>query len=161
MPDVTEIPLPGIGVRHEFSTASGVPIGVLTHRGGRRELMVYDAGDRDTARVAVRLTADDSRTLAELLGATSVSERATATAHIEGLAIDWLTVAEAKVGAEGKAIADLQIRTRTGVSIIAILRDETPIPAPEPSVLLLPGDTAVVTGTVQGMEAARRLLTVG
>ncbi|HVF33424.1 MAG TPA: TrkA C-terminal domain-containing protein [Acidimicrobiales bacterium] len=159
MPDVTEIPLPGIGVRHEFRTASGVPIGVLTHRGGRRELVVYDAGDLDTARVAVRLTADDSRTLAELLGASSVSERAAATASIEGLSIDWLTVAAERVGPEGKAIAELEIRSRTGVSIIAILRDETPIPAPEPSVVLLPGDTAVVTGTAQGMDAARRLLT--
>ena len=161
MPDVTEIPLPGIGVRHEFTTGSGVPVGVLTHRGGRRELVIYDPGDRDATQVAVRLTADDSRTLAELLGATSISERAAATTRIEGLAIDWLTVADEKVGRDGKAIAELAIRTRTGVSIIAIIRGETAIPAPEPSVLLLPGDTAVVTGTVDGMEAARRLLTAG
>lgn len=159
MPDVTEVPLPGIGVRHEFSTEHGVPIGVLTHRGGRRELLVYDASDPDTCRAAVRLSPDDSRTLAELLGATSVSERAAATAHIEGLSIDWLPVAEEKVGADGTAIADLAIRTRTGVSIIAIIRDDTPIPAPEPTVLLCPGDTAVVTGTAAGMEAARALLT--
>lgn len=161
MPDVTEIPLPGIGVRHEFSTDSGVPIGVLTHRGGRRELLVYDVHDPDTCRASVRLTADDSRTLAELLGAATVSERATATAHIEGLAIDWLEVAPEKVGPEGQAIADLAIRTRTGVSIIAIIRDDVPIPAPEPTVVLLPGDTAVVTGTAEGMTAARRLLTTG
>lgn len=159
MPDVTEVPLPGIGVRHEFSTEHGVPIGVLTHRGGRRELLVYDASDPDTCRAAVRLSPDDSRTLAELLGATSVSERAAATAHIEGLSIDWLPVAEEKVGAGGTAIADLAIRTRTGVSIIAIIRDDNPIPAPEPTVLLRPGDTAVVTGTAAGMEAARALLT--
>ena len=158
---VTEIPLPGIGVRHEFATSGGVPVGVLTHRGGRRELLVYDTDDRDTARVSVRLDADDARTLAELLGATTVSERATATANIEGLAIDWLTVAEARVGRDGTPIADLAIRTRTGVSIIAILRDGDPIPAPEPTVRLLPGDTAVVTGTAEGMAAARRLLTAG
>ena len=159
MPDVTEIPLPGIGVRHEFSTEGGVPIGVLTHRGGRRELLVYDPTDTDTCRASVRLSPDDSRTLAELLGAATVSERATATAHIEGLAIDWLEVAAEKVGAEGKAIADLAIRTRTGVSIIAIIRDDNPIPAPEPTVVLRPGDTAVVTGTAEGMTAARQLLT--
>ena len=159
MPDVTEVPLPGIGVRHEFRTDHGVPLGVLTHRGGRRELLVYDASDPDTCRASVRLSPDDSRTLAELLGATSVSERAVGTAHIEGLAIDWLPVAEEKVGPQGTAIADLAIRTRTGVSIIAIIRDDTPIPAPEPTVLLCPGDTAVVTGTPAGMDAARALLT--
>jgi TrkA domain protein len=159
MGDVTEVPLPGIGVRHEFSTASGVPLAVLTHRGGRRELLVYDRDDPDRAARSVRLDPDDARTLAELLGATSVSERAAATADIEGLAIDWLLVAAAKVGADGTTIADLAIRSRTGASIIAVLRDETPIPAPEPTALLLPGDTAVVTGTVEGMAAARRLLT--
>lgn len=159
MPDVTEVPLPGIGVRHEFQTEHGVPLGVLTHRGGRRELLVYDATDPDTCRAAVRLSSDDSRTLAELLGATSVSERAVGTAHIEGLAIDWLPVAEEKVGRDGTAIADLAIRTRTGVSIIAIIRDDTPIPAPDPTVLLCPGDMAVVTGTAAGMDAARDLLT--
>ena len=159
MPDVTEVPLPGIGVRHEFATEGGVPVGVLTHRGGRRELLIYDPADHDTCLASIRLSPDDSRTLAELLGASTVSERATATAHIEGLAIDWLTVAEEKVGPEGTAIADLAIRTRTGVSIIAIIRDDAPIPAPEPSALLLPGDTAVVTGTAHGMTAARRLLT--
>jgi TrkA domain protein len=77
------------------------------------------------------------------------------------LAIDWLTVAAEKVGGDGTAIADLAIRTRTGVSIIAIIRDDTPIPAPEPTVRLLPGDTAVVTGTADGMTAARQLLTSG
>lgn len=159
MPDVTEVPLPGIGVRHEFATDGGVPIGVLTHRGGRRELLIYDPSDHDTCRASVRLSPDDSRTLAELLGAATVSERATATAHIEGLAIDWLTISAEKVGPEGTAIADLAIRTRTGVSIIALIRDDTPIPAPEPTARLLPGDTAVVTGTAAGMAAARQLLT--
>ena len=36
MPEVRETLLPGVGVRHEFTTASGERVAVLTHRGGRR-----------------------------------------------------------------------------------------------------------------------------
>ena len=46
MRDVTETPLPGVGVRFEFTSGAGERVGVLVHRGGRRELMVYDAADR-------------------------------------------------------------------------------------------------------------------
>ena len=40
MPEVRETMLPGVGVRHEFETADGERVAVLTHRGGRRELAV-------------------------------------------------------------------------------------------------------------------------
>ena len=159
MAEVSETVLPGIGVRHEFDTSDGVRIGVLTHRGGRRELLVYDAHDPDSVSSHVRLDHDETRTLAELLGASSVSEKAAAMERIEGLAIDWVRVDPEQVGENGKAIAELQMRTNTGVSIIAVLRGEVPVPAPGPEEVLLPGDTVVVTGTPEGIEKARALLT--
>lgn len=158
MVEVDEVLLPGRGVRHEFATASGVRVGVLTHRGGRRELLVYDVDDPDTCRAAVQLDADESHALGELLGATLVSERVAAMERIAGLAIDWLTVDVATVGEDGTAIADLALRTRTGVSIVALLRGDVAIPAPGPDDRLLPGDTAIVTGTPEGIEQARTLL---
>ena len=158
MAEVTEVALPGIGVRHEFDTTEGVRVGVLTHRGGRRELLVYDSDDVDAVRAVVRLNPDETRTLAELLGASSVSEKAAAMERIEGLAIDWVRVDAARVEG-GKAIAELQMRTRTGVSIIAILRGDVPVPAPGPEEILQAGDTVVVTGTPEGIDKARALLT--
>jgi TrkA domain protein len=159
MGEVTEVRLPGIGVRHEFDTADGVRVGVLTHRGGRRELLVYAEDDPDRCRTTVQLDSDDTRTLAELLGASQVSESVAAMERIAGLAIAWLPVETDAIGAGGRAIADLAMRTQTGVSIIAVLRGDTPIPAPEPTELLLPGDIAVVAGTPEGIERARALLT--
>ncbi len=47
MADVTEVRLPRVGVRHEFTTAEGERIGVLSHRNGRREIVVYDRDDPD------------------------------------------------------------------------------------------------------------------
>ena len=45
MPDVSETLLPGVGVRHEFVTASGERVAVLTHRTGRREVAIYDRAE--------------------------------------------------------------------------------------------------------------------
>lgn len=72
MPLVTEIPLPGVGVRYEFLTEDGAHVGVVHHRSGVRELVLFEREDPDTSHVLVRLGPDDSRTLAELLGVSQV-----------------------------------------------------------------------------------------
>jgi TrkA domain protein len=43
--------------------------------------------------------------------------------------------------------ADTQARSRTGVSIVAVLRAQTAFPAPTPDSGFQAGDTAVVVGT--------------
>ena len=80
--------------------------------------------------------------------------------QVEGLAIDWLPVLD-DAHAAGRTIGDLRLRTRTGVSIVAALRDGTAFPAPEPSFLIQPGDTLVVVGTPEGIEAASEIMTHG
>jgi TrkA domain protein len=50
------------------------------------------------------------------------------------------------------------MRTRTGVSIIAVIRGEAAIPAPGPEMLLLGGDIVVVVGLAEGIDSAARLL---
>jgi TrkA domain protein len=158
MPDVTETPLPGVGVRHEFATSSGERLAVLSHRSGRRELVVYDRDDPDTARTVLHLDRDDTRTLAELLGATQVSEALTAVQQrLEGLAIDWITVPAGSRFATA-SIAEGEFRSRTGASIVAVVRGETTIPAPEPDHRFEPGDVAVAVGTPQGLAELRHLL---
>ena len=74
--DIQETNLPGVGLRHDFTTRAGRQLGVVTHRTGRRDLLVYDRDDPDACSTLLRLDPDDTRTLAELLGASSVSERA-------------------------------------------------------------------------------------
>ena len=56
MADVEETKLPGVGVRHDFATSSGQRVGVLLHRTGQRELLVYDEDDPDSCTESVRLT---------------------------------------------------------------------------------------------------------
>ncbi len=69
---VEETALPGVGVRYEFVDASGKRVGVVVHRDGRREIVVYDRPDDDACRRARRLEPGDARTLARLLGASGL-----------------------------------------------------------------------------------------
>ena len=42
--DVIETKLPGIGVRHDFLTDGGRRVGVVSHRNGSRDLVVFSTG---------------------------------------------------------------------------------------------------------------------
>jgi TrkA domain protein len=156
MAEVSETRLPGVGVRHEFTTSSGVRVGVLAQRGGRREFLVYDERDPDRTSTVVHLNEDDSRTLAELLGASQVSEAVTAVQQeLEGLAIEWLRLEGPFVGS---TIGDGAFRSRTGVSIVAVIRDHTTIPAPGPEFRFESGDVAVAVGTPVGLARFTELV---
>lgn len=160
MPDVQETQLPGVGIRYDFVTSDGQRVGVLVHRSGRRELLLYDRDDPDACRAVVRLDSDDTRTLAELLGASHVSEQLAAMQQVEGLAIDWVTVPPTSK-AVGRTLRDAALRTETGVSIVAVVRGNETVPAPGPDFTLEPGDTAVVVGTPEGIERLASLLHEG
>ena len=155
--DIQETNLPGVGLRHNFTTRAGRQLGVVTHRTGRRDLLVYDREDPDACQEVIQLTDDEADALAELLGAARLVEHLAGLQRIEGLAIDWLPIRPGSPYA-GRTIADTQARSRTGSSIVAILRDDRAIPAPTPDARLEPGDTLVVVGTADGVKELAGLL---
>lgn len=158
MTEIHEVKLPGVGVRYEFETSEGKRIGVISHRTGLREIYVPRPDDPDEFTRTLGLSPDDARTLAELLGATRVAEQLTELQQrIEGLVIDWLPVREDSPYA-GRTIGDAQIRSRTGVSVVAIVRGEDAVPAPGPEQQLSSGDYLVVVGTARGVEQVVELL---
>jgi TrkA domain protein len=158
VPEVRETRLPGVGVRHEFTTSGGERVAVLSHRSGRREIVVYDRRDPDAATTVLHLDADDTRALAELLGAAQVSEALRAVQQeVEGLAIEWITVSPDSRLATA-TIAEGALRTRTGASIVAVIRDRTTVPAPGPQHRFQAGDVAVAVGTPEGLAHLRELL---
>ena len=65
---VRETKLPGVGVRHEFTSERGENIGVLVHHDGRRDVLVYSADDPDACSATIELSRADTRTMSELLG---------------------------------------------------------------------------------------------
>jgi TrkA domain protein len=159
-PEVQETKLPGLGIRYEFRTTRGSRLGVVHHRTGRRELLVYDPDDPEVCRDVVALSESDSRTLAELLGASRVAEELERLQQVEGLAIDWLPVPSDGPFAAGP-LGATEARSRTGVSIVAVLRGDQAFPAPGPDFDLEGGDTLVVVGTPRGIEDLVVLLRSG
>lgn len=158
MADVTETVLPGVGVRHDLTTEEGERVGVLVHRSGRREVLLYREDDPDTCAATVSLSSDDSRTLAEMLGASQISSAVTAVQqHIEGLAIEWLEI-DPGSPAVGTTIGQGMYRTRTGASIVAVVRGDTSVPAPDPEFSFEAGDVVVAVGTAENLTQLRSLL---
>lgn len=159
MAEVFETKLPGVGVRHDFVTEEGDRVGVIVHRSGRREIVVYDSDDPDACSPMLDLTASDTRVLGELLGASRVAEAVGAVQHeIDGLSIEWIQLPDGS-GVAGSTIEDGQYRTRTGASIVAVVRVDHTVPAPTPQFEFAAGDTVVAVGTTEGLELLRGLLT--
>lgn len=158
MAEIEETQLPGVGVRHEFTLATGERLVVLTHRNGRREFALRHSRDPDASSSILRLSPDDARTLVDVLGGSQVSETVTAVQHqIEGLSIEWITLPFGSPSV-GASIADGSFRTRTGASIVAVIREGSTVPAPGPDFVFASGDVVVAVGTPQGLEHVRDLL---
>lgn len=156
--DVTEILLPGVGVRYEFDTAAGVRVGVVAHRDGRFEFVRYGREDPDAALPLVLLSREEADTVAEILGAPRITERfADLTREIPGLAAATVEVPEGSPFA-GAPLGDTHARTLTGASVVAIVRGEDVIASPFPHEVLLGGDALVVIGTEGALEAVRRIV---
>jgi TrkA domain protein len=157
MPEIEETLLPGVGVRHEFTSDGGERVVLVTHRTGRRELAIYDRDDPDLRRAVVHLSVDDTTALGELIGASHVSETVRRVQQLEGVAMDWVTVAP-ESPAVGASIGEGAFRTRTGASIVAIVRGESTIAAPGPEARFAAGDVVVAVGTPGGLEQLRSSL---
>jgi TrkA domain protein len=157
MTEVTETQLPGVGVRHEFTTTSGERLSVLSHRTGRREIAVYDRADPDACSTVLHLSPDDTHILAELLGGSPMSETVSSVQRLEGVAIDWIRILAGSPHA-GTTIGDGRLRTRTGTSVVAIVRGAETVAAPGPEVALAAGDIVVAVGTADGLRQLRDLL---
>lgn len=158
MTQLNETQLPGVGVRFDFTTTRGEDVGVIVHRGGRRELIVYDNDDPDRCSTVLHLSVEDAHTLNEVLGGSRINELTTTVEkEIEGLSIDWITVPETSTFI-GKSIGEGLIRSRTGVSIVAVLRGSETFPSPNPTFIFEAGDVAVAIGTPPGIAETRTIL---
>lgn len=159
--DVEEIALPGIGLRYDFATRSGRRVGVVCHRNGRRDLVIYDRDDPDSSREVLQLNDEEGDVLAELLGAPRIVERlADLHKEVEGLISEQIPIAAGSPYA-GRTLGDTQVRTRTGASIVAVVRNAQVHASPRPDFGFQAGDIVVVVGTREGADAVAELLARG
>lgn len=156
--DVERTELPGIGVRFEFETKRGVHLGVVAHREGRRDFILYDPDDPDSALECIVLDADESASIGELLGGARIVEKLNQLHHeIENLVSRQILV-DATSPYAGRPLGDTRARTRTGASIVAIVRDTGVETGPAPSATLNVGDRLVTIGTEEAVDKVDRIL---
>lgn len=133
---------------------------MLVHHDGRREILVYDQDDADACSSVVELSHEDTRALSELLGASQVVEEVEEAAHdLEGQQLAWIRVVQGGV-CEGTTIGSGAYRTRTGASIVAVIRDGEPVPSPEADFVLEADDLLVAVGSSEALDGLRSALGV-
>jgi TrkA domain protein len=158
---IEKVDLPGIGVRHDLVTESGRRLAVVRYRDGERELGLYDDDDPDSCRESLRISDDEAEALAELFSASlAVSRLTKLTEETDGLYTEKIALPPGSPFVD-RTLGDTKTRTRTHVSVVAIIRDRRIIPSPTPDEMLREGDVIVTVGTRAGLDAAARLITDG
>lgn len=155
--EITSRVLPGIGVCQEVGLRDGHRVGIVTRRTGLRELVLYDE-DGDGAADTIALTDDEANAVAEILGAPQLTFRlAVLQRQAEGLIVEQLPVpADSPYAA--RPLGDTQARTRTGASIVAVLRHGAALPSPTPDFTLQAGDLVVTVGTQAAVDQVAHIL---
>jgi TrkA domain protein len=156
---ISEQDLPGIGRRYEIVAGKGQRVVLVVHHSGRRDLYVRER-HADEPTCSVELTDDQARRIGAILGGAFF--KPAVVEEIEDIVgefvVDWVTLPD-DAAAVGRSIADLQIRRRTGFSVVAIVRGRRTITAPHPDEALRPGDRLVVVGRHADLPAFVDLVT--
>ncbi len=150
--------LPGVGDRYDLETRSGRHLSVVVHQDGRRILSFHDPEDDDSCKDAAPLSQAEAATLAHLLTPDPIVDLPQ---HLE---IDLLTrhiPITAKSPFNGRTLGETQARSRTGASIVAVLRRTGAVPSPTPDFRFATEDTLVVVGTREGVDAVADLIAGG
>ncbi|UFR00449.1 potassium transporter TrkA [Streptomyces sp. Go40/10] len=149
-------PLPGIGVRYDLTTREHRHLSVVAHRDGSRTLSAYRRDDPDDCALSVHLTGSEAEALVDALKPTHHSPTLLSTTEL-GLVAERIELSGASHW-NGRLLGETRMRTETGVSIVAVLRRAEAIPSPGPGFRLAGGDTLIVIGTREGVEAAAAIL---
>jgi len=160
--DLRETRLPGVGMKYTFRTAQGSRVSVILHNDGQREVYFYRRADDDEPTSVMELHDDEARQLGAVLG--GMYERPRIVEELEmalgELQIEWIPVPDSSP-AIGRTLADCRLRARTGVTVIAILREPEPVAGAQPGDVVEQGDTLVTVGKLGQYPAFRKLLAEG
>ena len=160
--DLRETRLPGVGVKYTFRTANGGRLAVILHIDGQREIYYYRRADDDEPSAVIVLHDDEARQLGAIIG--GAYERPKIVEDLEmalgELQIEWIPVPDTSP-AIGMSLADARLRARTGVTVIAILREPEPVSGAQPEDVIERGDTLVGVGKAGQFLEFRRLLAEG
>ncbi|MDQ3867201.1 MAG: cation:proton antiporter regulatory subunit [Actinomycetota bacterium] len=157
--DLRETRLPGIGSKYTFRLASGGRLAVILHNDGRREVYFFRHAADEDPKAVIDLDDDEARQLGAILG--GAYERPKIVEDLEmalgELLIEWVPVPDRSPWI-GKSLAECGFRAKTGITVIAILREPEPVTGAQPHDVIERGDTLVTVGKAGQYAAFRRLL---
>jgi TrkA domain protein len=159
--DLRETRLPGIGTKFTLELDSGGRLAVIVHNDGKRELYYFRRAGDDEPGAVIVLDDDEARQLGAVIG--GAFERPKIVEDLEmalgELLIEWEPVPDTSPWI-GKTLAECGFRAKTGVTIIAILREPEPVSGARPDDVIQRGDTLVTVGKAGQYAAFRELLAV-
>lgn len=144
---ITESDLPGVGKKFEVELEDGAMV-IVIHNTGKRELFRRPDPDADANKV-FELPDQLARKVGSIIEGAyfqPVESETRETTLPGGILLEWY---EVHPGAAliGETLESARVGQKTGVTVVAIQRDETTIDSPGPGTAIKEGDTLIVVGT--------------
>ena len=160
--ELIETRLPGIGVKYGFRMSEGGRLAIVLHNDGTREIYFFRHEQADEPSAVIRLDDDEARQLGAVIG--GAYERPKIVEDLEmalgELTIEWVPVPDDSP-LIGKTLAECGFRAKTGITVIAMLREPEPVAGAQPSDIVQQGDTLVTVGKLGQYAQFRKLLAEG
>ena len=163
MSTISEVFLPGVGRKFQIETLTGDRLVIVIHDDGTRELYHFTRNQLDRPASVLRLTDGEARQIAGIVGGLTYVPRSLPMAEVilGDLVLEWFTI-ERGAACIGRSIRELEVRTRTGASIVSIIEpDQTTRTNPEAHTVLNEGATLIAAGDRGTINALKRLLVEG
>ncbi|RTG92220.1 potassium transporter TrkA [Thermus scotoductus] len=155
---VEEVVLPGVGRKFTITVQSGDRLVIVVHHSGKRELQYFEAGEEDEPSATLDLTDEEARELGAILAGVLFHPEAVGDTQskLGAKVIEWIKVLPGSKLA-GRKVREIPLPP--GAHLLAVDRPGAPlIPNPGPEVVLEVGDTLVVAGSREAVEALKRSL---
>jgi len=139
--------LPGVGTKYEFETDKGDTVAIFFTKTGTIQMYTLQKGCRTPS--AAEMTPVEARRLGNILTGAIIE------ADQESVEVAFSALADLRVTLHsflipktiaGRTIEDLQIRAKTGATVIAVCRHDRNIVNPPPTFVFESGDAALVIG---------------
>jgi TrkA domain protein len=163
MSTISESNLPGVGRKFQVETLSGDRLTIVIHDDGTRELYHFSRKNLDRPASVLALTDGEARQIAGIVGGLTYVPKALPSTEVvlEDLILEWFTL-QTGAACVGKTIRDLQVRTRTGASIVSIVEpNRVTRTNPEADTLLNEGATLILAGDRRSLAKLKYLLVTG
>lgn len=162
MATIRESELPGIGKKFQVEAKSGDKFIIVVHDDGRRELYQFDSEDPDEIVSVVTLDDTEARQVAAIIGGMVYEPKALETVEVslEDLVIEWVKI-EPHFQCVGKSIFDLDVRQRTGATVLAMVEKNRQKINPGPDDRIQSNMTLVVAGERKQIKQLKELLLHG